>query len=359
MIRRTTLILLLALAPAALAAQSPELYVPVTGTIPGADGSRWQGELTLHNAATVPVAATLTLYGPAGALGAHDLTLGARSTITFENVVGQAFGLESATGALSIDLADHGRGRVAVTSRIVNRLPSGEFGQNVPAVSEASTLRAGATAAIPGPARSLDSRFNFGIHAIEATRVQWRLLRADGTLAAETGADFEPGTHAQYNQGVVTLFGQSPRDGDVVHARILEGNAIVYGSIVASSSGDPTFVPGFELREDFAITFIGVDLDEDGTVDVFDADGDGTLDAPVVLYTSFLPNYFKVVTEGGEGDPVTFSLVSAPSGTALIEPPGTVQSYPDFTHRGKTGSIVVRASDGFFASDLVIPVTFR
>lgn len=359
MFRSITRFLFAALLPAALLAAEVDLIVPVTGTLAGANGSQWQGELTIHNAATAPAFITLELHGGSGVLGATQVTVAARSTVTYENAITELFGLETGSGAILIDVADELEGRVAFTSRVMNRSASGEFGQDVPALGADETLRNGETGVIAGPARAGLSRFNFGIYAAEATSVTWRLLRATGELAAEIAVDYAAKTQVQYNGGVDALFDRVAQDGDVVHARITSGNALVYGSIVAESTGDPTFVPGFAVRENFAIEFLGIDLDEDGNIDIRDEDRDGVLDGSITLYTSHFPNYFRVYAESGDGHAIEYSVIEAPLDTQMIAPLGTVISYPGVGYKGETRTIVIRASDGFGSADLVIPVNIR
>ncbi len=360
MLRRFVLLLLvLLLAPAALLAVDADLIVPVTGTIPGAAGSAWQGELAIHNSSTDPATIGLALYGADGLVASKDVTVAARSTISYSNLVSDVFGLASGTGALAITVDPADRGRIAISSRVLNHTPAGEFGQDVPAIPSTETLRAGATGVVLGPSDVAASRFNFGIFTAEASTIEWRLLRADGRIDATVTREYAAGRHVQYNGGVADLFGATAQNDDTIHARVLSGNAVVYGSIVANSSGDPTFVPGFEVREQFTISLLGVDLDENGTIDVLDADDDGTLDAPVVLYAAFLPNYFRIATRPGDGVAVTLTVIDAPRDTQLIDDNGTILSYPGIQYKGQSSVIVVRATDGFATADLVIPVIIR
>ncbi len=361
MLRRFLLpLLVLLLAPAALLAVDADLIVPVAGTTPGAMGSAWQGEMSIHNSGTDQSRIHFTLYGSEDMIEVRTVVVPPRSTMSFSNVVKDLFLLDAATGALAINIeSEAARGTIAITTRIVNHTPAGEYGQDVPAIPATETLRTGATGVVLGPADAVASRFNFGIFTVEPSRIEWRLLRADGTQAASVTREYEGGRHEQYNQGVASLFAAAPQNDDTIHARVLSGNAVVYGSMVANSTGDPTFVPGFEVREQFTVTLLGVDLDENGTIDIEDKDNDGTLDAPVILYSSFLPNYFRVVAQPGDGTTITYKIVEAPKDTQLIDANGTILSYPALQYKGQSSVIVVRASDGFGESDLVIPVIIR
>lgn len=360
MIRRFALSLLLLLVPAALLAVDADLIVPVTGTLPGAMNSSWQGELSIHNAGKAAAQLDLTLYRSAGDNLVKRVTVPARSTVSFGNVASDLFSLTSGTGALAIDVAGEAAGTIAVSSRVLNHTAGGVYGQDVPALAANDALRSGATGVIVGPATVADSRFNFGIVTLNATTIEWRLLRADGAVDATLTKEYEAGRHEQYNQGVQTLFvGATPRDGDTIHARVLSGNAFVYGSIVANGTGDPTFVPGIRVLEQFNLSLVGVDVDENGTIDIRDENGDGTLDAPIVLYAAFLPNYFRIEARPGDGTTVHYRIDEAPRDTELIDANGTILSYPALQYKGQTSRIVVHAWDDFGSADFIIPVIIR
>jgi hypothetical protein len=350
---------LLLLSPAALLAVDADLIVPVTGTIPGAAGAAWQGELSIHNSGKLPVTLGLTLYGANGLIATKDVTIAARATVSYSNFVSDVFGLATGTGALAVRVDPTAVGTIAISSRVLNHTPAGEFGQDVPAITSADTLRTGATGVVLGPGDVGASRFNFGIFAVDASTIEWRLLRADGTVEKSVTEEYAAGTHVQYNGGVGALFAAEAENDDAIHARVRSGNAVVYGSIVANSSGDPTFVPGVKVREQFTVTLLGVDLDENGTIDIPDADGDGTLDSPVILYAGFLPNYFRVVTAPGDGTAVSLRILEAPRDTAVIDDQGTILSYPGIQYKGQTSAIILEASDGFGITEIVIPVIIR
>jgi hypothetical protein len=357
--RSLAILLFAALVTVSGFAAATDLIIPVTGTLPGADGSLWQGEVTLHNASTNVAVITVTFFPSGGVPASREIVVPARSTVNYENAIGELFGVENGSGALRLEISEGARGQVAVTSRVMNLGPAGRFGQDVPAVSGTATLRSGSTAVVTGPAQNEGTRFNFGIFAIQDSEVNWRLLSADGTLLTEKTETYEAGAQVQYNNGVATFLGVEATDGAAIHARILKGEAIVYGSIVESSTGDPTFVPGFEVRENFAVEFLGVDLDENGTVDIADADGDGVLDEPVTVYVGPFPNYFRVIALPTQAGEVVLTLLEAPLGFAMIDGNGTIQAAPSASDRGKTTQIVVRATDGFAVADLVIPIVFK
>lgn len=354
-----TLISTAALALLPLAAHAATLVVPAAGTGPGASSSQWQSELTIHNAA--PRAATLSikLHLGTSVRGPVNVQLGARQTLSIPDIARTKFGLEQGTGALVIEAADRDARSIAVTSRTFNTSAEGEFGQDVPSVNVADAARAGDVAALPGPSVATSNRFNFGVYAVDASAVTWELVRADGTVAATKSVNYTAGQHVQYGTGIETLLGASTANNDTVLARIVSGKALFYGSII-NATGDPTFVPGVRTREDIVITFAGVDLDEDGTVDVRDADRNGVLDAPVVITTSLFAEHFRVVASGEFGETLQYSIVSSPATqTEVVDEKGTLRVIAAGNLKNTSGEVQVRITTGTTSSVVTIPVVFQ
>lgn len=347
-----------AIAALPFAAQAATLVVPAAGTGPGANNSQWQSELTLHTAAPRAVALTLSFHRGTDVLGPVEVTLQPRQTRSIADVVRTQFHVENGTGALVIEVADRDAKSVAVTSRTFNVSAAGEFGQDIPAIDVANAVRAGDVAALAAPSNAAATRYNFGVYAIEQTDVEWRLLRADGTVAATKTLAYAAGSHVQYNGGVQQVFAADPQNSDTLHARVTAGKAIFYGSAINNATGDPTFVPGVRTREDIVITFDGIDLDEDGTADVVDADGDGVLDSPLVIAASLFPSYFNLLASGEFGEAVQFEVVSSPAETDLLNAT-TLRVSAGGEVKGKTGEIRVKATTGTSSSIFTIPVRFQ
>lgn len=350
------LIIFAAVALLAIAAQAATIVVPAAGTGPGANESSWESELTLHTAGPRAVTLSIEYHQGTSVLGPAEVTLQARETLSISDIVRTRFGVESGTGALVINVADRDAQSVAVTSRTTNVSPAGEFGQDVAATDAADALRPGDIAALPGPSSVTTNRFNFGIYAVEASDVTWQVIRANGTIAASKDITYSAGQHAQYNGGIPLFLGVEPMANDTVHARVTSGRAIFYGSII-NALGDPTFVPGVRTRADIAIHFAGVDIDEDGTLDLADADGDGVLDAAIQIPTSLYPVHFRVVATGEFGEDVDFEIVSTPAPADLLNG-STIRVAAGGDVKGKPGTIVVKATSDGSVRLLNIPVLF-
>ncbi|HEY8130662.1 MAG TPA: hypothetical protein VII12_02125, partial [Thermoanaerobaculia bacterium] len=107
-------------------------------------------------------------------------------------------------------------------------------------------------------------------------------------------------------------------------------------------------------RSEIRVNFIGVDLDENGTADVLDADHDGVLDQAIDVFTTAFPNYFRVLVEGG----ASLELVDAPRDAQFIDAQ-TLQWAPGGAVKGTTGVLKVRATVNGISDVLTIPVNFR
>jgi hypothetical protein len=341
----------------ALTTGAATIVVPAAGTGPGANGSQWQTELTLHSAAPRAVSALVSFHQGTNVLGPVTVTLTPRQTLSIADIAKTKFNLDSANGALVIEIADRDARHLAVASRTTNHSAAGEFGQDVPAVKIADAASAGDIATIPGPSDATTSRFNFGIYAVNATNVTWQLVRADGTIAKTKDASYAAGEAALYGFGTSTFLGTEAKNNDTVYARVTSGNAIFYGSSI-NSTGDPTFIPATRTRDDIHINLLGVDLNQDGTIDIADADGDGRLDGTLEIANMGFPNFFRLFATGEFGESVQFEIVSSP-GDATVDAQGNLVAAGDARLAGTTSQIVVRATVGTSTTLFTIPVRFR
>lgn len=347
-----------ALAALPFSARAATVIVPAAGTGPGANASQWQSELTLHNAAPRAIALSISFHQGSGVLGPVQVELQARQTVSTQDIVHTQFGLASGTGALVIQSTDRDAKGLAVTSRTFNTSATGEFGQDIPAVDAAAALRAGDVAALSGPSSIATNRFNFGIYVTEPATIEWQVVRANGTVAATKSVAYGASTHAQYNSGIETLLKASPQDNDTVHARVASGRAVFYGSII-NATGDPTFIPGIRTREDISIELTGVDLDENGSIDIRDTNADAVLDAPVTIVKSLFPNYFRVIANGEFGEHVTLQIVSAPGHAEFIDANGTLVVIAGADVTASRGEIILSATSENSTQLITIPLVFR
>ncbi|HEX6159280.1 MAG TPA: hypothetical protein VF111_03880, partial [Thermoanaerobaculia bacterium] len=187
----------------------------------------------------------------------------------------------------------------------------------------------------------------------------WDLLRADGTAIASKSITYKAKQQVQYNSGTQLLFNANPADGDTVRAVMESGKAFIYGSAV-DLSGDPTYIPGIRTREQYDLIFDGIDIDEDGDVDIPDANNDGILDAPLEIVTSLFPASVKVIahTEFGNAIRGGLSIISSTSDAEFVDFQGTLMIGAAGDLKGKTGEIRIRARADSSVETFVIPVKF-
>lgn len=334
-----------------LTAGAATLIVPAAASLNGAFGSVWKSEITFHNTGARAIDLTLVFHDQNGAAQTAAVIVPARQTVSIDDVVRTTFNRESSLGAIEIRMADADLNRLSVTSRTSNVLASGEFGQDIPAILSTDAIGAGDVAVIAGPNSAANFRFNAGFYTLDATTVRWELIRADGTVAGTQTLDYAAGVQNQYS--VTSLFNATLQDNDVVHANVVKGSAIFYGSVINQVSGDPSFVPGIRNRVQANINLLGVDRDENGTIDI--PAHDNVLDRTVDVTTVGFPAFFRIVSD----QPVTYEIVSSTAFARLVDNNGTVQVISNGTLAGSTGEMKVRATTADGQSTIfTIPIRF-
>lgn len=340
-----------------LAAGATTLIIPASGTGPGFNGSQWQTELTLHNTSASTITATLTFHDTTGASGTATVEVAPRATVAIADVVASRFGRSAATGAIEVTFDSAFAQKLTVSSRNFNKSPNGEFGQDVPAVDAANVPDTGSIMILSGPSSTADARFNFGLYAVSASTVQWQLVRADGTIAATTELGYAAGAQVQYNSGVLSLLNVDARDNDTVQAKVTNGRALAYGSILNNASGDPTYVPGVLALADLRINFAGVDFGDNGKISVPDANHDGVLDQAIDVQTGTWPIAFRVVVNSTT--PATFELLNAPSELRFFDAHGGLTWSPNALSAGTTLNLKIRVTADGVTEIITIPVNIR
>jgi hypothetical protein len=348
-----------AIAMLPVVAGAATIVVPAAGTGPGANNSQWQSELTLHSSAPRVMTLSMRLHQGATPSAPVYLTLGARETLSIADVVKTKFGLSSGSGAIVIELSEKDVRSLAVTSRTFNASAAGEFGQDIPSYVVTANPAAGDIITLAAPSNASTARFNFGLYAATSATVKWELVRADGTVAASKDTHYAAGQHVQYNSGIESFLSATAQNSDTVYARVSNGNVIAYGSAINNASGDPSFVPAVRTREDIVIQFLGVDVDEDGTVDIADADHDGTLDAPLDIQTSLFPNYFRILAQGEFGEPVSLAVLNSASVVDILNTNGTVRVTAYGELKNTTGTITFNVTAEGTTTTLTIPVRYK
>ena len=346
----------IAIACIALAAAGGTYVIPAAGSGPGAYGSIWRTELAVHNASMDKTAdLNITFHHGTQSDGLTSPQIAPGVSRFYPDFVGVGYH-KAGAGALVIEIKDEPSFRsVAVTSRTYNESGDGNWGQDVPAYNINEALGPADIGTLLGPGlKDKGTRFNFGIFAIEPAAVLWQLRRMNGDIEAEIEVSYAAWEHAQYNTGIETFFGRRPDDTDTVYARVLSGKVFVYGSII-NETGDPTYVPGLRTRDNIHIVFLGVDINEDGDLEILDSNLDGILDAPLNIKASSFPYHFRISAAGDFGEPVTYEIVSSPVNTTLTDP-DRIRVIAQASDIGKTGVIKVKVTSGATFAIFEIPI---
>lgn len=348
----------IALTAGIASADDLDFVIPAAGTGPGANASQWQSEVTIHNAGQELILLKLTYHDMTGTVGSIELPMPARTTKSLNDTVRNDFGQTQSTGAIVIDTDDALRGKLAITSRTFNVAPTGEFGQDIPALTASQSLVVGDTGVLNGPTNAAANRFNFGIFPAQDSSVEWRLVRRNGTVAKSVTKSYETGKHLQYNGGISALFGESPQDNDVIHAIVRSGRVWIYGSVVNNQTGDPTYVPAGRTRENLLPEVLGIDTNLDGVIDFVDGNGDGVLDQALKIATGRFPNDFQIFAVDPEQANLTFTIVESDGSVRFRDDHGAMTWWPNAGFKGTTGKLVVRVSDGIDSVDFTIPALY-
>jgi len=245
-------LLVLAFVPTASAIElaGNHLIIPVAGRTPGAGGTFWQTDLVLTNLS--PEYNGLKVTVETWIDGEHlsfEVNVPANGTITLEDVLRTRFGRETGIGLLRIsnalpDAQLTARARVYTT---------GDVGQSVPALPFAALAQ---ESVIPGLTGSPGNRSNLGIANPNDTAadITLELLSAAGQRVAV--ASTQVAAHSVLQQEIGSAFNPQLTRADV-SVRVLSSQAVyTFGSVVRTSTGDPSFIIGTTTRKspDLAVT---------------------------------------------------------------------------------------------------------
>jgi subtilisin-like proprotein convertase family protein len=228
---------------------SERLHVAVTGSTPGAAGTRFVSDVQIHNPGASDASATL-FYTPSGLDGlvsfeALSVTVSPGQVFAFDDIVGHTF-RTSGTGSIEI----RGDSGLLVTSRVYNDQPEGSFGQFI----RAEPTSAGVTVNdsplhVVQLSNGVEARSNLGVTEVDGGtgEVEIRLFDHDGSLLSVTLH-----TALAYGHMQLPLFGGiggASVDAARAEVSVTSGDAriIAYGSVVDNLSGDAVFVPGVRL----------------------------------------------------------------------------------------------------------------
>ncbi|HUR83685.1 MAG TPA: protease inhibitor I9 family protein [Thermoanaerobaculia bacterium] len=229
------LTLLASLSANALEVASRDLFIPLAGRTPGANGTFWQTDLVITNHS--PEYSTLRVhidFYPGDGHEQFDVDVPAQSSIVVEDFVQTRLGHDAAIGTLRITSAttDAQLGAHAIVHNTGGTEPLGQTVQALPVSSLRERSRVGGLLAGGG------HRSNVGVGNPHDDFV-------DVTLSTPHGNDMKVrlGPHSALQIDAATLGGDSS-------SVLIQASRPVYayGSVIRDGNGDPQFVPPVEVR---------------------------------------------------------------------------------------------------------------
>jgi CHRD domain len=223
-----------------------EVFIPVAGTIRGANNTNWMTDLNVFNASPSASANTFIQFfasgqdNTAGAQNVNSLTIPARGTSATRDISTGFFGgAQSGIGALRIISTSN----VFANARIYNNQTAngqGTFGQSVPGLTRGEALSGGV---LVGLTSGTASHTNLGFFnpSDAAVTVALELRDASGNVRATRLLTLAPWAQSQQPLGAVF----NTLEGDVATSAVdfVSGSPLfVYASVVDNTSGDASFI---------------------------------------------------------------------------------------------------------------------
>lgn len=239
---------------AASDAAAKNLYIPAAGTAPGANNTHFRTDVRIFNpSSTTPISVSVHFL-PQGMDGSNIsgkiVAVGPRQMAVLNDIVGDFLQWPtSAVGALRLDSDTDRSYEFSAESRTYTDSPNegapGTYGQWIPALDPAAA--ATKSGVVLHVIHNSDFRTNAGVMNPnrEPINVRATLVRADGTLVAETELFTVPAMSMTL-QPLAQLFGAATvvDDGYLVINTSL--HALPFASVVDNQSADAVFIPAVE-----------------------------------------------------------------------------------------------------------------
>lgn len=245
-------VLALALLAAAVPAAAKNLYIPAAGSAPGLGGTHFRTDVRIFNPSsseTIYVTLHLLPQGMDGSnISGRVVTLAPRQMAVLNDVVaGFLQWPVPAIGAIRLDSDTDRSYEFSADSRTYTDSPHAEapgtYGQFIPALDPDTA--ATKTGVVLHVSNNTAFRTNAGVmnHNREAVTVRAKLMRADGTLDAESAPFLVP-PMSMTLRSVSQFFGEDRivDDGYFVLESTLP--VFTFASVVDNDSGDAIFVNG-------------------------------------------------------------------------------------------------------------------
>lgn len=231
--------------PARTADFSDEVMIfPAVGSVTGAGGAQWKGDLAFYNPHERPTRVRLRYSADRGNVE-RELSLAPFRTVMLTDVARNFFALPDSRGALFIRHIAGENPIVALQTYDATR-PSSRYNEHPLPMHASATAKSGTHAlSLIGLDQRPDRRINIGVVNSGESIVRLRIVcrTADGAVVGVP-------VKALIEEGMTYSLVDAPRelgvplDGTVsVHIDLIEGSAIGYASVVDPSSGAHYTIP--------------------------------------------------------------------------------------------------------------------
>jgi hypothetical protein len=212
------------------------LVFPAVGSLPGAGGTYWRSDLTLHNPLKEPMSLALRYVG--GVRADRQITLGAGQSIRWENVTRTFFQAPEGRGVMWIEYRGD-RPPIA-------RLKTYDAAHNARAsITEPLSLRdAASELTIAGIPAGADRRVNIGVLNFGSVPTTFRVsaFSRTGQRVGRTIQHTLDSDEVFYQADADRALGVAIDETVTVRVKTLGGTALAYASVV-DANGDSQFIP--------------------------------------------------------------------------------------------------------------------
>jgi hypothetical protein len=216
-----------------------ETWVPVVTHDSGVGGSVWRSNLSLLNRSTLPNLVRLRLRS-GSTFAEAELTLGAGETRALEDVAGEL----GFTGSAPLQVFSSEP--VQVSSRTINQVSGGTFGQTLDPPSPAAALDQGDLGVLMHLREDSRFRSNLGLVNTGKRAAEVRVTLYDGSGVEVGGLQrtVSPYQQVQLNRPFWTRGGRDDIASGYATVRVVEGlGVLAYASVVDNLTSDPTTIP--------------------------------------------------------------------------------------------------------------------
>jgi hypothetical protein len=228
-----------------------DLFVGTGAHLVGFNDVNWRTDLEVNNPGTTRVRYMISLLlrdqDNSNPAFTSQFTLEPGRSAHYPDLLMTVFGIAKGAAAVRVTPID---GPILVNSRTYNQLPSGTFGQFVPAVPRAQAIGWGQDARLIGlshdPSLASGFRTNLGLVNLSPApiRVEADFRLGDGTYLGRVGYDLLPFEFIQTDRAFEQVTSSRVDDGYIVVRTTTAGaRFLAYASVTDNVTGDPTYVP--------------------------------------------------------------------------------------------------------------------